>query len=151
MKSIAARHLSAGVIVMSLLLATHAAVAAKVAAVQTFASPQQAASALIAAATRFDVPALERLFGPTTKTVILSNEPAQDRQRARDFVAKAREKQSVTISRNSIIGFEYSMMRASMAWSIVCPSPSPRTNPSCYPPPKYPDDMEANVRRITDV
>lgn len=85
---------------MSLLLATHAAVAAKVAAVQTFASPQQAASALIAAATRFDVPALERLFGPTTKTVILSNEPAQDRQRARDFVAKAREKQSVTISRN---------------------------------------------------
>ena len=100
MKSIAARHLSAGVIVMSLLLATHAAVAAKVAPVQTFASPQQAASALIAAATRFDVPALERLFGPTTKTVILSNESAQDRQRARDFVAKAREKQSVTISRN---------------------------------------------------
>ena len=101
MKSIAARHLKAGLILMSVLVATsYTAVAAKVATVETFSSPQQAASALIAAAARFDVPALERLFGPTTKTVILSNEPAQDRQRARDFVSKAREKQSVTISKN---------------------------------------------------
>jgi len=103
MKSIAARHLSAGLIAtaISVLFATHAALAAKVATVETFDSPQQAASALITAADRFDVPALERLFGPTTKTVILSNEPAQDRQRAKDFVAKAHEKHTVVISKTN--------------------------------------------------
>ena len=71
------------------------------ATVRTFDNPQQAAAALIAAANTFDVAALERLFGPTTKSVILSNEPARDRERAREFVAKAREKQRVSIdSRN---------------------------------------------------
>jgi hypothetical protein len=71
--------------------------AAPAAAVKTFDSPQQAADALVAAADHFDVAALEQLFGPTTKTVILSNEPAQDRQRATEFVAKAREKENVSI------------------------------------------------------
>ncbi len=51
-------------------------------AVKSFATPQQAATALIAAADKFDVAALEQLFGPTTKKVIFSDEPAQDRARA---------------------------------------------------------------------
>jgi hypothetical protein len=71
--------------------------AAPAAAVKTFDSPQQAADALVAAAEHFDQAALEQLFGPTTKTVILSNEPALDRQRAMEFVARAREKESVSI------------------------------------------------------
>jgi hypothetical protein len=43
------------------------------------------------------VRALEQLFGPSTKNVILSNEPAHDQQRAREFAAKAREKKGVSI------------------------------------------------------
>jgi DUF2950 family protein len=70
---------------------------APVVVVKTFDTPQQAAAALVAAAERFDVPALEQLFGPTTKTVLLTDEPAQDRQRASDFVEKAREKEDVSI------------------------------------------------------
>ena len=108
MKSIAARHLSAGLIaVTAVLFTTHAALGAgqttaarpvtSAATVQTFDSPRQAVDALIAAAGQYDVAALERLFGPLTKSIILSNEPAQDRQRANEFVAKAREKQSISI------------------------------------------------------
>ena len=95
--------------IASLLLAATAAVggttqraattrrAAPAATVKTFDTPQQAAAALIAAADTFDVPALERLFGPSTKTVLLSDEPAQDRQRAAAFVEKAREKEGISI------------------------------------------------------
>jgi hypothetical protein len=115
MKSIAARHLLAGLVaVTTVLFTTHAALGAdperttasrraaptatvKTAPVRTFSTPQQAADALIAAAGAFDLPALEQLFGPLTKSVILSKEPAQDRQRANEFVAKAREKQRVSI------------------------------------------------------
>jgi hypothetical protein len=67
------------------------------ATVKTFATPQQAATALIAAADKFDVAAIERLFGPMTKNVIFSNEPAQDRERAKEFVARAREKEDISI------------------------------------------------------
>jgi surface antigen len=85
-------------IIASLLLATTVALsAAPAATVKTFATPQQAAAALIAAADKFDVAALEQLFGPSTKTVIFSDERAQDRQRAAEFVAKAREKEDVSI------------------------------------------------------
>jgi len=66
-------------------------------AVKTFDTPQQGAAALVAAASKFDVPALEKLFGPSTKTIFLTDEPAQDRQRAAEFVEKAREKEDVSI------------------------------------------------------
>jgi hypothetical protein len=81
----------------SLLLATTTALGASTAAVKTFATPRQAVDALVAAADKFDVPALEQLFGPSTKSVILSAEPAQDRQRAAEFVAKVHEKEAVSI------------------------------------------------------
>ncbi len=121
MMTIAARHLSTGLIVVTTILFTaHAAFGADprqaaasrqsppAATVRTFDSPQQAADALIAAVERFDVAAMERLFGPLTKSVILSRQPAEDRARAKAFVAKAREKQQISIdtknrSRASII------------------------------------------------
>ena len=81
----------------SLLLATTTALSAGTAAVKTFATPQQAVNALVAAAEKFDVPALEQLFGPSTKSVILSDEPAQDKARAAEFVAKVHEKEDVSI------------------------------------------------------
>src|SRR5215510_5664251 len=110
MKPIAARHVCAGLMSLaSLVFATHAVLganpqqkaatrrAAPAAAVKSFDSPQQAADALVAAAETFDTAALEQLFGPSTKDVIFSKEPAQDRQRAKDFVERAREKEDVTI------------------------------------------------------
>ena len=71
--------------------------AAPAAAVKTFDSPQQAAAALIDAADRFDTQALEQLFGPAARDVIFTKEPEQDRQRAKEFVAKAREKEYVSV------------------------------------------------------
>jgi hypothetical protein len=97
MKSIAARGRVAVLIAVTTgLLTTHAALSANQGP-KTFDSPQHAADALIEAAGEFDTAALERLFGPLTKSVILSNEPAQDRQRANEFVAKAREKERISI------------------------------------------------------
>jgi DUF2950 family protein len=67
------------------------------AAVKTFDNPRQAADALIDAADRFDVRVLEELFGPANTNVVLSGEEVQNRQRASEFAAKAREKNSVSV------------------------------------------------------
>jgi hypothetical protein len=64
---------------------------------KSFDAPQQVADALVAAAEKFDVRALEELFGPEVRDIVLSGEYAQDRQRAADFVAKAREKKKVSL------------------------------------------------------
>jgi hypothetical protein len=64
---------------------------------RTFDSPERAGDALVDAATKYDVDRLEQLFGPEFKTIVLSGEDAQDRQRAADFVAKAQEKTQVSI------------------------------------------------------
>jgi len=74
-----------------------AAISAQAQTPKTFGSPQQAADALIAAADQFDVRVLEELFGSTGKNLVLSGEAAQDRQRAKDFVAAAREKTRVSV------------------------------------------------------
>lgn len=68
---------------------------------ETFATPQQAASALIEAAGDFDVPRLERIFGPEGEDIAFTGEPARDRQMARDFAAKAHEKMSVSMDPKS--------------------------------------------------
>lgn len=62
-----------------------------------FDTPQQAAAALVEAAERFDEAELERIFGPEGYNIVLTGELPQDRQRATDFAAKAREKQSVSL------------------------------------------------------
>lgn len=64
---------------------------------KTFDTPQQAADALVDAAEKFDVGALEGIFGPDGDDVVFSGEYAQDRQRAIDFAAQAREKKSVSV------------------------------------------------------
>jgi len=69
------------------------------AGIRTFDTPQQAADRLIDAAEKFDVQAIEELFGPKDGDIVLSGEYAQDRQRATEFAAKAREKHG--ISRNA--------------------------------------------------
>ena len=66
-------------------------------AVKSFATPQQAADALVNAAERFDIPALTQLFGPAIDDIVQAGEPALGRQRASDFVAKVREKQKISL------------------------------------------------------
>lgn len=63
----------------------------------TFASPQLAAKALIDAAEKFDVATLVDIFGPQGEGIVLTGEFPQDRQRALEFAAQAREKNSVSV------------------------------------------------------
>ena len=63
----------------------------------TFDTPQSAADTLIAAAGKFDVGALTSLFGPGGEDIVFSGEYPQDKQRALDFAAEAKEKMSVAI------------------------------------------------------
>jgi len=64
---------------------------------KTFDTPQQAVDALVDAAEKFDVDALAVIFGPNGDDVVFTGEYAQDRQRALDFAAQAREKKTVSV------------------------------------------------------
>ena len=65
--------------------------------VTRFNSPAQAADAFVAAAEGFDKVALGQLFGPAFEAVLLSGEDPQDRERAAEFVAKAKEQTRVSV------------------------------------------------------
>lgn len=77
--------------------ATKSVPTAATAGAKAFATPQQAADALIEAADKFDLSALEAIFGPDGDDIVLSGEYPQDRQRASAFAAEAREKESVSM------------------------------------------------------
>jgi hypothetical protein len=77
--------------------AAKTAVASVVGGAKPFDTPQQAAEALVVAAEEFDQRALEEIFGPDGDDIVLSGEYPQDRQRASNFAAEAREKKSVTV------------------------------------------------------
>jgi hypothetical protein len=62
---------------------------------KTFDSPQAAVDALLDAAGKYDVSALEAIFGPEGDAIIHTGEPARDKKAAADFVAKAREKKEI--------------------------------------------------------
>jgi Protein of unknown function (DUF2950) len=64
---------------------------------RTFATPQAAADALINAAEKFDVPALESLFGPDGKDIIHTGEPGRDEEIAKQFAEQARTKMEVSV------------------------------------------------------
>ena len=64
---------------------------------KTFDTPQQAADALVAAAEQFDERVLKEIFGPGGDDIVFSGEYPQDRKRAADFAAEAREKKSVSV------------------------------------------------------
>lgn len=63
----------------------------------TFKTPQQAADALVAAAEKFDEQTLIQIFGPGGKDIVLTGEYPQDRKRAVDFAAQAREHMTVSV------------------------------------------------------
>jgi Protein of unknown function (DUF2950) len=62
-----------------------------------FKTPKEAADALIVAAERYDVPALQRILGPQSEGLIASKDPVEDKNRATTFAAKAHQKHSVQV------------------------------------------------------
>ena len=64
---------------------------------KTFKTPDDAASALIRAADRKDMPALLAILGPDGKDLVASQDATQDENRAAEFAARAKEKRVIEI------------------------------------------------------
>jgi hypothetical protein len=64
---------------------------------KTFATPKQAADALIQAAGQFDMAALKEILGPDGEDLVASEDPVRDKNIAAQFAAKAKEKESVKV------------------------------------------------------
>jgi hypothetical protein len=62
-----------------------------------FATPQEAAAALIRSAETFDLTALLDVLGPDGKDLVSSEDPVQDKNNTVAFAARAKEKQSVAV------------------------------------------------------
>ncbi len=62
-----------------------------------FATPDEAAKALIEAAASFDVPSLTEILGPDGRDLVSSKDPVQDKNYSLEFAARAKEKQSVVL------------------------------------------------------
>jgi hypothetical protein len=62
-----------------------------------FPTPKAAAEALIDAAEKFDVPALEAILGPGGEDIIQTGEPARDKEIANQFAQLAHKKTDVSI------------------------------------------------------
>ena len=60
-----------------------------------FASPKEAADALVQAAASFDTAALKEILGPDSDDLVASEDPVQDKNRAIAFAEKAKEKSSL--------------------------------------------------------
>src|SRR6476469_1838333 len=77
---------------------------------KAFDTAEQAGDALIAAAETFDVAALKEILGPGSDDIVASEDAVQDKNRAAELVAKAKEKHSIEVdaknsnSANLIVG-----------------------------------------------
>jgi hypothetical protein len=67
------------------------------AAGKPFDTAQLAGDALIQAAETFDVAALKEILGPGSDDLVASEDAVQDKNRAAEFVAKAKEKHSIEV------------------------------------------------------
>ena len=64
---------------------------------KTFATPKEAADALIQAAGSFDVTALTQILGPGSEDLVATEDPVRDKEIATAFAAKAQEKISIVV------------------------------------------------------
>jgi hypothetical protein len=64
---------------------------------KTFATPQEAADALISAASDYNLPALLEIFGPDGQDLVETKDPVQDKNQAEAFAALAKKKNSVSV------------------------------------------------------
>src|SRR5438445_4891358 len=78
-----------------------AAASAPQPAQKQFDTPQQAADALIQVAANFDVAAAKEILGPDSEDIVASEDPVQDKSRAAEFAAKAKEKTSIQIDKKN--------------------------------------------------
>ena len=62
---------------------------------ETFATPEKAAEALVAAAEQFDVPALTKILGPDGVDLVVSDDTVQDKKQSTAFAARAKEKSHI--------------------------------------------------------
>ena len=60
-----------------------------------FASPKEAADALVQAAASFDAAALKEILGPDSDDLVATEDPVEDKNRAVAFAAKAKEKSAL--------------------------------------------------------
>ena len=60
-----------------------------------FDTPKQAAEALVQVAANFDPAAAKEILGPDSEDIVASEDPVQDKNRAEEFAAKAKEKMSI--------------------------------------------------------
>src|SRR5213594_2907345 len=77
------------------------AAAASTSTQKEFDSPKQAADALIQVAANFDVAAAKEILGPDSDDIISSEDPVQDKNRAAEFAAKAKEKTSIEMDKKN--------------------------------------------------
>lgn len=64
---------------------------------KAFATPEDAAEALVQAAKNYDVPALIQILGPDAQDLVSSEDPVNDKNRSVAFAALAQEKKSVSL------------------------------------------------------
>lgn len=75
--------------------------AAPQAAEQTFATPQEAGAALLAAAQQNDTAALMKVLGAGSKDIVESGDPAEDKNSRAQFAERARARMQVQIERGN--------------------------------------------------
>ena len=78
-----------------------ATAAASQPAQKQFDTPKQAADALIQVAANFDVAAAKEILGPDSEDIVASEDPVQDKNRAAEFAAKAKEKTSIEMDKKN--------------------------------------------------
>jgi hypothetical protein len=71
--------------------------ASPVAQQKAFATPQEAADALVQAAGTYDLPALEQILGPDSEDLLSSEDPVSDKNKAVEFAGKGRQKTEVKV------------------------------------------------------
>lgn len=100
--SIAGKMLLASLLITLLGTATSVVAAPQTTPVQpaqkVFATPKQAADALVQAAESYDLSTLEQILGPESEDLLSSEDPVHDKNVAAAFAAKARQKLDLNIN-----------------------------------------------------
>jgi hypothetical protein len=71
--------------------------ASPVAQQKAFATPQEAADALVQAASTYDLHTLEQILGPDSEDLLSSEDPVSDKNKAVEFATKGRQKTEVKV------------------------------------------------------
>jgi len=75
--------------------------AAPAAIQETFDTPKAAADALVAAAEKYDLPALKKILGPDGEDLVVTKDTIQDKNQLAAFAAKAREKSEILVDKKN--------------------------------------------------